>query len=403
MALLSPPRLHDPYRSSPYSTKNGSDQPNQPPIGYVLGKDGLSPRSRPDLCTTIAAGGRPASAPAWISPVYHRRDLSLEFCDLSIADRQTFRWAPEGEVPASLESTRRLDLLPEIVAGIREIGNAMDPQNMARTQELLAALPLVYQAREIEIVENIAYGPHERHRLDVHTDNYRRPDNGGPMPVVMFVHGGGFLFGAKENERNVPNYFASLGLVGVNMTYRLAPDATFPDGAQDVAAAVTWIRENIADYGGDPEQIFIIGKSAGVEHVAGYVFRPELLPPGTPRVAGAVFLSGTFTPNVNDPTRGELAYYGENTDGWADMGTLGNIERADIPVLVTVSEYDPPVYRESLAKLIHELTIDHGHMPRVAQLPGHNHYSSNMSIGTTDDTVSAEIVELIRATIERHD
>ena len=42
MALLSPPRLHDPYRSSPYSTKNGSDQPNQPPIGYVLGKDGLA-------------------------------------------------------------------------------------------------------------------------------------------------------------------------------------------------------------------------------------------------------------------------------------------------------------------------------------------------------------------------
>ena len=41
MALLSPPRLHDPYRSSPYSTKNGSNQPNQPPIGYVLGKDGL--------------------------------------------------------------------------------------------------------------------------------------------------------------------------------------------------------------------------------------------------------------------------------------------------------------------------------------------------------------------------
>ena len=74
---------------------------------------------------------------------------------MSIADRQTFRWAPEGEVLASLESTRRLDLPPEIVAGISEIGNAMDPENMARIQELLAALPLVYQAREIEIVELI--------------------------------------------------------------------------------------------------------------------------------------------------------------------------------------------------------------------------------------------------------
>ena len=46
MALLSPPRLHDPYRSSSYSTKNGSDQPNQPPIGYVLGKDGLAIEAR---------------------------------------------------------------------------------------------------------------------------------------------------------------------------------------------------------------------------------------------------------------------------------------------------------------------------------------------------------------------
>ena len=81
----------------------------------------------------------------------------------------------------------------------------------------------------------------------------------------------------------------------------------------------------------------------------------------------------------------------------------GNISRADIPVLITVSEFDPPIYGRSLARLVHELTIDHDRMPRVAQLPGHNHYSSNVSIGTTDRTVSSEIVEFVRATIEKYD
>ena len=363
----------------------------------------LSPKSRPDLCVTIAAERSPAGAPSWISPVYHRRDISLEVCDFAIADRQSLRWAPEGEIPESLESTRRLAVQPEILAGIREIGDDMDPANMGKTQELLAKLPRVYEEREIEMVTDIAYGPHEKHRLDIHTDNFRRPDDGDLMPVIVFVHGGGFLFGAKENERNMPDYFASLGLVGVNMTYRLAPEATYPAGAQDVAAAIQWVSENIEDYGGDPNQIFVIGKSAGVEHVAGYVFRPDLAPPDTARVAGAVFLSGTFAPNVDSPTRGELAYYGEDKTNWAAMGTLGNIDRGDIPVLVTVSEFDPPVYKQALAHLIHELTIGHGRMPRVAQLLGHNHYSSNVSIGTTDVTVSSEIVEFIRATIERHD
>jgi triacylglycerol lipase len=277
----------------------------------------------------------------------------------------------------------------------------MHPDFMAMTQELLAELPRVYEASEIEVVTDLAYGPHERHRLDVHTDNYRRSD--AAMPVVMFVHGGGFLFGAKENERNVADYFASLGLVGVNATYRLAPEAVWPNGAEDVGAAVNWVKANIAEYGGDPEQIFVIGKSAGVEHVATYVFRPDLLPPNTATIAGAVFISGTYAPNVEAPSRGELAYFGEDTSRWAEMGILGNIDRADIPVLITVSEYDPPVYSQSLAKIIYELAIEHERMPRVAQLVGHNHYSTNVSIGTTDRTVSSEIVEFIRATVEEHD
>ena len=361
----------------------------------------LNPKSRSDLCVTLAAERLPAGAPSWISPVFHRRDLALELCDSASQARQTLRWAPSDEQPDSLVNTRRRTLPDDVVTGIRAIGTGMSPDNMAATQALLADLPRVYEDREIEIVKDLAYGPNARHRLDVHTDNYRRSDV--PMPVVIFFHGGGFLFGAKENERNIANYFASLGMVGVNATYRLAPEAMWPAGAEDVGAAVNWVKENISKYGGDPEQIFVIGKSAGVDHVATYIFRPELLPPDTATVAGAVFLSGTYSPNADAPSAGELAYFGDDKNDWVPKGVLGNISRADIPVLVTVSEYDPPIYGQSLARLVHELAIDHDRMPRVAQLPGHNHYSSNVSIGTTDRTVSSEIVEFVRATIERHD
>ena len=362
------------------------------PIGQI------SPKSQPDLCVTLAAERLPAGAPSWISPVFHRRDISLETCDPATHMRQALRWASGDEQSGSLVNTRRRTLAVEIVTGIQAIGTQLHPDNMAKTQALLADLPRVYDAAEIEVVTDLAYGPHERHKLDVHTDKYRRSNVS--MPVVVFVHGGGFLFGTKEAERNIADYFASLGLVGVNMTYRLAPESVWPGGAEDVGAAVNWVNANIAEYGGDPEQVFVIGKSAGVEHVATYVFRPDLLSPDTTTIAGAVFMSGTYSPNEVTPSRGELAYFGEDKSQWAGKGVLGNIERVDIPVLITISEYDPPIYSQALAKIIYELAIGHGRMPRVAQLPGHNHYSSNVSIGTTDRTVSSEIVEFIQATIE---
>ena len=254
---------------------------------------------------------------------FHRRDLSLQACDQN-NERQAMRWAPDDEQSQSLVQTRSRALPADVAEGIRAIGTTMSPDQMAATQALLADVPRVYDLAEIEVVSDLAYGPDERHRLDVHTDKYRRSD--GDMPVVMFFHGGGFVFGAKEAERNVSDYFASLGMVGVNATYRLAPEAPWPGGAEDVGAAVSWVKENIAEYGGDPEQIFVIGKSAGVEHVATYVFRPELLPQSTPAPAGAIFISGTFTPNVETPSRGELTYYGEDKSEWASMGRAGQYQ-----------------------------------------------------------------------------
>src|SRR3546814_1430280 len=76
----------------------------------------------------------------------------------------------------------------------------------------------------IRVTRDIAYGAHPRQTVDVY-----RPDGGSGMPVVMFIHDGALVRGAKDmNEQiygNVPRYFARKGLLGINVEYRLAPDA----------------------------------------------------------------------------------------------------------------------------------------------------------------------------------
>lgn len=354
----------------------------------------VSPASRADLCLTVADERSYAGVSPWLTPVYHARQAALAPCADSAQARQQLRWGVEAEQRRSFADTLGRSMPADLAEGIRRVQRSGGGSE--ETRLLYADRTRLFEPGEIEVAKDLAYGPHERHLLDVHTDRYRRTD--GPMPVVMYFHGGGFVRGNREGSRNVADYFASLGLVGVNATYRLAPEAQFPSGAQDVGAAVAWVKEHIGEYGGDPDQIIVIGKSAGAAHVATYAFRPDVLAPGTPAPAGVVLISGTYGTDTTNANDGRLAYFGEDLSGWPRASTLGNVVRADLPVLMSVSEFDNPGTVRSLVELANELTVEHGRMPRIVQLIGHNHYSPNPSIGTQDTQLSAEILQFVRAT-----
>ena len=108
--------------------------------------------------------------------------------------------------------------------------------------------------------------------LDIH-----RPASGSGFPVVIWIHGGGWLTGDKANgmEHKVP-LFNGEGWMLVSANYRLSPNppdgdpgrVMFPDFAQDVAAAVAWVRVHAAEYGGDPDRLALLGHSAGAHLVA---------------------------------------------------------------------------------------------------------------------------------------
>jgi acetyl esterase/lipase len=190
----------------------------------------------------------------------------------------------------------------------------------------------------------IAYGPHERHKLDVY-----QAERGSRMPVVMFVHGGAFIRGARDVNTqiysNVARYFARKGLLGINVGYRLAPEARYPDGSLDVGAAVTWARAHVGEYGGDPERIFLVGHSAGGTHVATYVADPRARPAEGHCVRGIVLLSARLRIEArpdNPNAAGVRAYYGDDAGLYEERSPVTHAANIDVPVFIVTAEHDNP-------------------------------------------------------------
>lgn len=105
----------------------------------------------------------------------------------------------------------------------------------------------------------IAYGDGDRMKLDV----YGPKDSKATSPVVMFIYGGSWKQGSRTDYQFVGHALAANGFVVVIPDYRLYPQVTYPDFLEDNAAAVKWIEDHIASYGGDPSRFFVAGHSAG--------------------------------------------------------------------------------------------------------------------------------------------
>jgi acetyl esterase/lipase len=115
----------------------------------------------------------------------------------------------------------------------------------------------------------------ERQMLDVFA-----PTGAKGRPVVLFVHGGAWVFGDKNFfglYRSVGQFLARHGVVAVLTNYRLSPLVRHPQHVKDVARAYAWVRRHVRDYGGDPDQIFLVGHSAGGHLVALLATDPSYL------------------------------------------------------------------------------------------------------------------------------
>jgi acetyl esterase/lipase len=110
---------------------------------------------------------------------------------------------------------------------------------------------------------NIPYGPDPRQKLDV----YRPRDAMPNSRVVIFFYGGEWDHGQKGDYRFAAEAITGQGFIAVIPDYRLHPQVTFPAFVQDGASAVRWVNDHVAEFGGDPRHVYLMGHSAGA-HIA---------------------------------------------------------------------------------------------------------------------------------------
>lgn len=285
-------------------------------------------------------------------------------------------------------------------AALAALGPHLTPDMVAGT--IAIAAPDIDPANQdgVEVVKDVPYGDHERHVLDV----YRPIDlrDGDRRPVIVYVHGGGFVRGAKDSESGP--YFGNLGAwavqqgwIAVVINYRLAPDHRYPSGAEDVAAAVAWTAGNATAHGGDPDRIFLMGQSAGAMHAADYVVGHGGFGPHGRALAGAVLVSCLYDVGQASPNEMHTAYWGDDTAAWHEYATLPGVIDTDLPLLLTVSELDEPEFQAHAARLVTQWHAQRGTYPPLHLLYGQNHLTPVYGIGSPWDDLGPLVARFVEA------
>jgi acetyl esterase/lipase len=298
---------------------------------------------------------------------------------------------PAPNAPESFNTvaiSNREAIPAEVATTLREIGAG---NNLQATAALYTPSFTDDMFAGMTVNRDLKYGEAERNVLDVVTAN----DMPANRPVVIFVHGGGFGGGNKSAPNppfydNISYWIASQNLVAVNINYRYAPANQWPSGIEDLSAVVSWVKENIAMYGGDPNRIFFWGKSTGASHVADYI--ADRAEKGLPEeITGAIFTSGSYALG-DEPLW--TNYYGEDVSLYPERNALPGLLETDTPILATFAEYDADQYKEQFNILV--TAMNEARKPiETLFLVGHSHMSETYAVGSVDDSLTTPVLDFI--------
>ncbi len=277
------------------------------------------------------------------------------------------------------------------------IGREINMDTLAATRNLILPMVSVTPGADIKVQRDVQYGPDERQRLDIFT-----PAGGFDphRPVLLFVHGGGFIAGDKHAEgspfySNIGQWAVRNGCNGITITYRLAPKHQWPSGIEDLRAAVDFIRQQGTSYGIDASRVFLIGQSAGAAHVASYVAHAGLYAPRPHGVKGIILLSGIYNFAIMPPSPMEPAYLGTDRSVYPARSSLQALAHSDVPMLLSLTEFDPPQFQRQTLDLLSAIQIAKGDLPMFVYAIGQNHLSVALYLGLPGDLVAPQLKAFI--------
>lgn len=282
------------------------------------------------------------------------------------------------------------------------------PHRMAVATALLVAGPSL-QAQQTKT--DVPYVPqgHGRHVLDI----YAPAAAAGNQPVVFWIHGGGWQAGDKSKVAIKPKALTERGFVFVSTNYRLLPEVTMEQLVADVATSLAWVHRHIAEYGGDPQRIFVGGHSAGAQLAALLCTDDRYLTMrGVPfsSLRGCVPVDGdTFDiPKIIQTAELRHALYGSPLPTFGHRQKFGNCPLKHIHFSavthVTKGKHIPPFLilyfsgnPETAAQAVRlESVLRNEEVPARAIGKGDtNHRRLNDDLGSLDDPITVEFLRFL--------
>jgi acetyl esterase/lipase len=297
------------------------------------------------------------------------------------------------------------------------------------------ASPQVSPPDSIEVVRDVVYAavpqdpdePPVQLLLDA---AFPKETDGQPLPVVVYIHGGGWVMGNKSDGLPMAIAMAEGGYLGVTVQYRLAGQATYPAAVHDCKAAIRFLRANAEALGIDPDRIGVWGHSAG-GHLAALLGTshgvPELdgrLGPQqvSTEVACAVSVSGPADLNHFDGRRGQQVlqqWFGlpaskERTQRQRMASPVTHVDPEDPPFLIVHGLRDNIVPPEQ-GRLLHERIEQSGGQTQFVPVDGAGHMIADPHIyaqigeffdehlgGSVSDTMSQTMARYQRARRQRN-
>ena len=266
--------------------------------------------------------------------------------------------------------------------------------------------PFSFKREGVRVHSHIAYSDGgKRNLLDIYHPMEERE---GGYPVLLQVHGGAWMIGEKEQQALPLMYhLAQRGWICVAINYRLSPQATFPAHIIDVKKAIAWVRQNIAEYGGNPDFIAITGGSAG-GHLSSLAaltpnltdWQPEFEAVDTTLQAAVPFY-GVYDFMDRHDIRPEMSMEQmladrvmrctkeENPELWDRGSPLSHVHEGAPPMFVIQGTHDSLVWVEEAQTFVSALEHVSKEPVVYGELPGAQHAFEVFHSVRTDHTVNA--------------
>jgi acetyl esterase/lipase len=247
--------------------------------------------------------------------------------------------------------------------------------------------------------KDVAFGKDEKQKLDVYA-----PKGAKGAPVVIYVHRGEWTKGDKIEVSYKPKFFTENGVVFVSTNYRLYPAAKFPAHAEDVAAAVRWVVDHAAEYGGDPKKVFLMGHSAGCHLVTLVALDPKYLAAVKLKpsdLRGVVAWSGGAYDLVAKVAEGG-SYKGHITNAfgpdeaaWKDASPVTHAKNGGSAPPFLFASYEKGNNANKAAERLAGLIRDAKGRAEVVVLEGRTHQTANHLLGAPEDKTGAILLKFI--------